>query len=421
MLKYMTKNYLKNIIKDLPKTPGVYKFYNKLGRIIYIGKASNLKNRVSSYFNSTSLDSARDKHDLKTEKLVSRIANLKYETTNSVLEALILEANLIKRHQPHYNIKQKDDKTFANIYITKEYFPRIFVSRPTDLQTKKLQPNKLKSYGPYLSTEDVREALRILRKIFKFRDCSDNKFKIHQKRNQHCLFYPLNLCSAPCVGKIDKNNYKKDINKVILFLEGKNKKLINKLRKEMAQTSKKQNYELAAKLRNEIFALSHVNDSSLIQNNRLVANNRLPNRIEAYDISNIGKHFAVGSMVVFTNGEIDKNEYRKFKIKSVEGQNDLKMLEEILARRKKHQEWLTPNLIIVDGGKNQLRIVEKIFPKFAIIAVSKDSRHNPSKVIKNRFAKNINLEQKLIFRIDIEAHRFAIKYHRKLRTKNLLK
>jgi len=413
------KNNIKKKLKNLPKTPGVYKFYNKHGRIIYIGKASSLKNRVSSYFVGA--------HDLKTEKLVAQISNVKYQITNSVLEALVLEANLIKKHQPHYNIKQKDDKTFANIYITKDEFPRIFVARPNQIKNSPLDARQVKLkiknyYGPYMSADNAREALRILRKIFKFRDCGDNKFKSQQKRHQPCLFYPLNLCSASCVGKIDKISYKKDIQKIILFLQGKNKKLITALKKEMRALSHKQNYELAAKLRNEIFALSHVNDSSLIESRRsLVVGQKLPERIEAYDISNIGKNFAVGSMVVFSNGEIDKNEYRKFRIKTVESQNDLKMLEEILIRRKKHHEWANPNLIIMDGGKNQLKIAARLFPKTPIIAVSKNSRHQPSRTIKNRLAKKITLDQKLIFRIDVEAHRFAIKYHRQLRSKNLLK
>lgn len=411
-------NNVKQKLRELPTNPGVYRYYDREGCLIYIGKASVLKNRVKSYFMGA--------HDSKTEKLVSEIADIKWETTSSVIEAIILESNLIKRYKPKYNILSKDDKSFIQIALTKEEFPRFLAIRPTD--KKNLDAPIQKYFGPYTNASSVKEILSIFRRIFTFRDCSKNKFEKYSKKNSHCLFYPIRLCPAPCAGKITKKDYANIVNQMVDFLEGRKKRVISSLKKQMETFSRMQMYEQAAIIRNRIFAFTHINDIALIKKERTLEQyNNIPSRIEAYDISNIGQHYAVGSMVVFTGGEIDKNEYRKFKIKyqvsSIKYQNDPAMIGQILDRRLNHQEWTYPDLILIDGGKGQLSAALKVLKnhklKIPIIAVAKGPTRKGFQLFKNSLAVKITLEKNFIESVRDEAHRFAITYHRKLRSKSL--
>lgn len=292
---------LKKIISKLPKSPGVYKFYDARNRFIYIGKATSLRDRVRSYFTGA--------HDMKTEILVSKIRKIKFEKTETVLEALILESNLIKKNQPKYNINAKDDKSFSYFLITKnEDFSRVLIVRKTDLAN---YPAK-KIYGPYTSKNQMEIALKIIRRIFPFHARKQNT-------ENGCLDYQLGRCPGPYAGMISKRDYQRNIRGIEIILSGKKKSLIKKLEKEMKGYSKKHNYEKAAELRNKIFALQHIQDVALITSN-------IPDpeyseaekgmRIEGYDISNVGGDYAVGSMVVFTDSKPDKSQYRKLKIKN---------------------------------------------------------------------------------------------------------
>ncbi len=409
---------IKTQLKNLPKKPGVYLYSDKNGKIIYVGKASNLKNRVSSYF--------RGAHDAKTEQLVSNIAKLDFKITDNVFEALLLESNLIKKYQPKYNIKLKDDKSYVNIYITKEEFPRIFVGRSNQLSAYSRQPKIFRVFGPFVSKENAAEALKILRKIFKFRDCGQNKFNLYKKRNQPCLYYPLGLCSAPCAGKISKIDYIKDVRNLSKILGGKTKKTINDLEKQMKKYSASQEYEKALTMRNQIFALKHINDASLVTKELSALSKQPSVRIEAYDISNITGKYATGSMVVWENNEFNKSQYKKFKIKFTDEINDLAMLFEVIARRARHNDWAKPDIILVDGGKNQINAAQKainstFLKNTSIVGVVKNNKHKPIKIIKNADALNIKIDSKTLFKIDAESHRFAIKYHRLLRNKEFLK
>jgi len=319
-------------IKNLPNTPGVYLMKDRQNRILYIGKASSLKKRVSSYFERP-LNS-------RLEKMFGKVKKIDYQATNSVIEALILEANLIKKYQPKYNVKLKDDKSFVNIIISRENFPRVYVDR-----LKKAVKGKI--FGPYTSTKSAHQALRILRKIFPFRHC-------RRLPKKTCTYYQIGQCLGPCIGACSKEDYKKIIRHLTLFLQGRKRGLIQTLKKEMNLEAKRENFERAAVLRNRIYALEHIRDVALISDDARESVDGVPFLIEAYDISNISGKSATGSMVVFTNGKINKDEYRLFRIRKVKGIDDIACLKEVLARRLKHKEWGLPDLIIIDGGRGQL-------------------------------------------------------------------
>lgn len=445
-----TMNQLKQKIKRFPKSPGVYLMKNSRGEIIYIGKASLLRNRVESYFEKP--------HGSRIEKLVAEIADVEYQITSTVIEALILEANLIKKYQPKYNVKEKDDKSFLYVAFTNEKFPQVMLLRGRELEKiqdskGKIQNYKLKLkikkfFGPYTSTASLRAALDILRKIFPYRDCST-----FPKRP--CLQYHLKRCSAPCVDLVSASDYQKSIKSLILFFEGKKEKIIKNLKKEMKTLSKKENFEEAARLRNQIFALEHIQDVAVIKNESGIMNHEsginVFGRIEGYDISNISGTSAAGSMVVFENGRPKKNDYRRFKIKTVCGANDVAMLKEILSRRLKRiknqesrikklknhdsyfiihnsQTWPLPDLIIIDGGWGQINAAREILAKHKIeipvIGVAKGFDRKQDRLVYSK--ENLELRRvaeqykNLLLQVRDEAHRFAHNYHKVLRKKKLL-
>jgi len=397
---------LKKIIAGLPKTPGVYKFYDSRNRLVYIGKATSLRDRVRSYFNGV--------HDIKTQKLVSEIKNIKFEKTDTVLEALILESNLIKKNQPKYNVREKDDKSFAYFLITKnEEFPRLLIVRKTDLAK---YPCK-KIYGPYLSKRQMEIALKIIRRIFPFHSRK-------QKTEQGCLDYQLGRCPGPYAGVISKKDYRKNIRGVEMILSGRKKSLVKKMEKEMKEHSQKHEFEKAAELRNKIFALQHIQDVALISNDTIQLAPTNPDqvfRIEGYDISNVGGDFAVGSMVVFADKKPDKSQYRKFKIKTVPGINDVGMIREVLTRRFKN-DWPLPKIILIDGGKGHLNAAENVVKDFEldipVVALAKGPTRKKLDLHYTKTAHQyfeIISDIVLLERIRNEAHRFAIAYHRNLR------
>ena len=408
-----------------PDVPGVYLF-KKNKDIIYIGKATSLKDRVRSYF-SNDLISTRGPLILD---MVFQADNIDFIQTDSVLEALILESNLIKKHQPRYNTKEKDDRSYNYVIITKEVFPRVLVQRGKNIDFKNLISNSLKLkaiYGPFTNGTQLKEALKIVRKIFPFID--DKSLN-----NTGYKFYKEIGLAPETKGDDAVKDYKKNIKNISLFFMGKKIDIIKNLEKEMKVLAKKQEFEKAGQMKRTIFALNHIQDVALIKDETLTTNSsqlKANFRIEAYDIAHISGTNTVGVMTVVENGEMNKNEYRKFSArggsafggKTVLGNskpNDTAALGEILRRRLNHEEWKFPDIIVVDGSTAQKNIAEKTLKKFGVadiivVAVTKDERHRP-KMITGREEIVHKYESEILI-ANSEAHRFAIKYHRNVRSK----
>lgn len=425
-------------LKILPSSPGVYIFKDKNRKILYVGKAGSLKDRVGSYFQN------REGYARPIEIMIHEVKDIEIKKTDTVLEAYILEQELIKKFQPKYNATGKDDKSFAYVLLTKEDFPRWLILRGTDIsqitndklqitnksqnsndkipkgiRNIKYQMPHTKIYGPYTSKKQIEIVLKIIRKIFPYH----NKI---QKTEKGCLDYQIGLCPGPYDNAISKTDYAKNIRGIKMILEGKKKGLVAKLKKEMENYSTKEDFEKAAEMRNKIFALQHIQDIALISERR--GQRFLPPtgavRIEGYDISNISGKYGVGSMVVFDNSnggmEPNKSQYRKFKIKTIDGANDVGAMEEVLYRRFKNN-WSRPNLIILDGGAGHLNMARKILRNYKIeiplLAVAKGSTRK--KLDRRSFGTVPKLSENIIEQVRDEAHRFAIEYHRKLRKRSV--
>jgi excinuclease ABC subunit C len=410
-------------IKQLPDRPGVYLYKDKTGEIIYVGKATSLRRRVASYFMRAG--------DIKTEKLVADIFDLETRETPTAIEALILESELIKKYKPKYNIKEKDDKSFIYVGITKEEFPKPILIRGHEFASAKSK--LLAFFGPFTSSGSLREALKILRGIFPWSECTSPPVG---GKTRPCFYYGIKKCPGVCVGKISRADYMKNIRSLILFFEGKRAQVVSGIKKEMALAAKSQDFEKAADLRNRLYSLEHIRDIALIKKDDYEISVENPSvakgvnggfynamgRIEGYDISNISGTSAVGSMVVFSGGESEKSEYKKFKIRTVNGANDVGMMAEVLTRRFGN-DWPHPDILFVDGGLGQvnvaLRILKKFNLKIPVVGIAKGlSRKN------DRFVFDVRDEElrravenfgDLFKRVRDEAHRFAIGYHRKLR------
>ncbi|MDQ5883541.1 MAG: excinuclease subunit [Patescibacteria group bacterium] len=396
--------------QDLPKLsdgPGVYLFKEK-EQILYIGKATSLRDRVKSYFGKD-LFNTRGPMILD---MVTKSDSLLFFETDSVLEALILEANLIKKHQPLANTKEKDNKSFYLVCITKEEVPKVLTIRERELQTS--DQKFLVKFGPFPNGSVIREALRIIRRIFPFQD--ENSLKKDQKE-----FY-RQIGLAPDSSSIDfKTAYQKNIENVILFFKGKKRDLVKKLEREMMELAKEERFEDADAIKKKIFALNHIKDVSLIKKEN-TENREKKFRIEGYDVSHTGGSEMVGVMTVVTNGTPEKGEYRKFKIKGFDKSNDVGALREILLRRFAHTEWVYPNMIVVDGSVAQKRATEKVLNEIGavipVIAVVKDERHKPKALLGGK--DYIKGREDAIVLVNAEAHRFSIKYHKDLRGKKFL-
>ncbi len=378
------------------------------GVVIYVGRAGSLKKRVASYFTKA--------HDAKTEALVAHIASINSIKTDSVLEATFKEAELIKKYQPKYNIEQKDDKSFMYAVITKDAYPRVLAARGRELE--KTTELYQAVFGPFKSRDLLQSLLKLVRKIIPFSSC---KPPANQKKSKPCFYYHLGECQGVCIGAITPREYKKIIKNLILFFSGKRKRVIANLVREMERLSKEENFESAARIRNQLYNLKHIRDVALIKKEEMP---EIPfQRIEGYDVSNISGKYAVGSMVVFTRGEPDKKEYRKFKIKTVEGINDVKMLKEILGRRFTHNEWNLPDIIFIDGGVAQVNagaeIARSMNFSVPIVGIAKGKTRKKVELIFNKEARILKKEimelREIFARVRDEAHRFALSYHKKLR------
>jgi excinuclease ABC subunit C len=403
-------------LKSLPTSPGVYIFKNKSGEVLYVGKATSLKDRVNSYFQS------RSGYARPVEMKISQVFNIEVKKTETVLEAYILEQALIKKWQPKFNALGKDDKSFSYIAITKEDFPRILFLRKREIdQDADIKSKFSKIYGPYISKKNIEIALKILRKIFPYHSRA-------QHTEKGCLDFQIGLCPGPYAGAISKEDYAKNIRGIQTILKGKKKTLLIKIKKAMLICSEKKEFEKATILRNQIFALRHISDVALISYSR-DAIDRISTgammRVEGYDISNISGKSNVGSMVVFdnTNGEMqsNKSQYRKFKIDTVVGVNDIASMREVITRRFSHN-WTLPGLIILDGGQGHLNMARSVLRNFKLeiplMAVAKGLTRK--KIDRYVFGNVPEISDEVIERIRDEAHRFAIAYHKKLRKKSFM-
>ncbi|MFH1888819.1 MAG: excinuclease ABC subunit UvrC [Candidatus Omnitrophota bacterium] len=400
---------LKDIVANLPQTAGVYIFKDAQGAIIYVGKAKALKKRVQSYF--------RKPVDTKTQLMVAKIADMEYKLCQTESLALILEASIIHKYTPRYNVSLRDNKSFPLVKITNEDFPVVSI-------TRKRVADGSRYFGPYTSAGLLREAMRIIRKYFPYRSSEKMKQEVR-------MYSKIGL--APAIEGGDKEEYAKTIGNISLILEGKTDELIKKLTREMHLRSGGHEFERAAKIRDQIEALSVMSESAgrysrkeeLEDLKNLLHLKRLPERIEAFDISNIYGKEACGSMVSFSNGISDKNNYRRFRIKTVETIDDYKMLAEVVRRRYSgslSQELSLPDLALIDGGRSHLAVARKELEglglKIPLVSIAKDrenlyikDKKNPIKLVRDTPALN------LIRRVRDEAHRFAVSYHHLLRRK----
>ncbi|WP_256440234.1 excinuclease ABC subunit UvrC [Sedimentibacter sp. zth1] len=548
-------------LKKIPDNPGVYLMKNSFNDVIYVGKAKNLKRRVRQYFQSRN-------HSTKIENMIKNINYFEYIMTDTEVEALILEANLIKKYMPKYNTLLRDDKQYPYIKITtNEMYPRI-------MKVRQVKRDGCKYYGPYISNYAVSEIIEIVGNLFKLRKCNMS-LNGTKKCKRPCLNYHINKCAAPCMGIVDKDVYRREVDKVIGFLNGGGENIISTLKESMINASKSLDFELAAKYRDQIrsveiihekqkidvattnvdqdvigtaigieeacvqvffirngkimgrehFLLTNienetreeivtsfitqfytgtvyipkeilleceVDEKELFENLltekrgnkvtiktpikgeknmlvKMVKKNALevlekgsarikkemenskiaiealkdllelkeaPYRIEAFDISNIQGVESVGSMVVFENGMASKSNYRRFKIKTVIGPDDYKSMEEVLERRLnrglstdgERSFNKIPDLMLIDGGKGQTGIAERVVENFGlnipVCGMVKDDKHTTNGLLYKGVEiplKRTSEVYKLVWKIQEEAHRFAINYHRNLRDKTVFK
>lgn len=401
-------------VKKLPDSPGVY-FFTRGRKILYIGKATSLCDRVRSYL------LPEDGHGRggRITQMLDRATGVRYQRTGSVLEALLLESALIKKHQPKYNTREKDDKSYWYVVITKENWPRVLMVRGKlmgslsrrqagDASKNSLPPAAV--FGPFPHGAELREALRLIRKIFPYRD------KCKPFVGKKCFNAQIGLCPGVCAGAITSVDYRRRIGHLELLLAGRVRPLIAALTREMGKASRDQDFEKGARFRDHIRALKHIQDVALIKtwkSDFQVQGSRTSRfRIEAYDIAHLSGGNAVGVMAVADGDGFKKSEYRKFKVSH--GADDLANLSEVLERRLAHHEWPKPDLIVIDGGTNQLNVAKNVLIKAKIasrvVSVVKDKRHRPKSLLGDR--KMICQYRALILRLNYEAHRFAIAFHR---------
>ena len=380
---------LSDHVKSFPDSSGVYRFLDAQGGILYIGRATSLRKRGSNYFTN--------RIDARIAEMVSLAADIRYEQTDTVLEAIILEANLIKKYWPKYNVKDKDNRSFLYIVIPKTDYPKPLVVRHRELE--KFSAIKADIFGPYQSITLIKNALKIIRRIFPYSTCVPNVGK-------PCFDHQIGLCPGICVGAITKKDYQKNIKSVILLLSGKKELLLKRLAKEYPEKA---------------VSLRHIQDVSLITRDELVQEVPGAHRIEGYDISHLTGKETYGSMVVFTDGEADKEQYRLFAVRDAAASDDLHALEEVVTRRFRHDEWDLPDLIMIDGGRPQVDHIAGVFrtynitvPMVGISKYSGDALVFPLGTKQSVRALAETLKPVLL-RVRDEAHRFALRSSRRKR------
>lgn len=410
----MTKEQLTK--KQLPDAPGVYFFLGTRKEILYIGKATSLRSRVKSYF----MPDLREKRSELVEQMVALAKSVEWTKTDSVLEALILETNLIRTHKPKFNTISKDDKSFNELVITNEEFPRVLVVRAKDVASD-FSPEDIKyHFGPFPSGSLFREALRIVRRLFQFYDTKDAIGSERTKMAKGKIDFNRQIGLYPDVQS--KKEYQKTIRHIKLFFEGKKTQIIKELERDMMKCAKEEKFEQAHIIKKKIFALQHIQDIALIKSDSRMYRDEKSVRIEAYDVAHHAGKDMVGVMTVVEGGEPARSEYRKFKINTVQRSNDTAALKEMLERRLAHDEWPYPQLIVVDGSTAQKNAAEFVLKKhdvlIPVVGVVKDEKHRPLRIIGPRSL--VEKSHDFILLANAEAHRFAITYHReKSRKRNI--
>ena len=392
----------------LPDAPGVYFFRDVDGNVLYIGKATFLKDRVRSYFNPDLIET----RGLRLVSMITSASTVTFQETGSVLEALLLESKLIKDHSPQYNVKEKDDKSFTCVIITKEKYPRVLTMRIRDYEKKFTKKDVAHVYGPFASLPQLRSAMKIIRKMFPYRDtCELNSHK-------PCFNAQIKLCPGVCIGQITEEDYMKNINNIRRLFDGKKTEIKKSLEKDMKDYAKRQMFEKAGVARNTLFAIDHIKDISLITEDKVLSFKDKSFRIEAYDAAHISGTSRVGVMVVVHGGHLEKEEYRKFKLEE-NINDDYEGLRQIMIRRFSHKEWQFPDLVVIDGGLAHKQIAEKVLASLSLlipcVSVVKDERHKPKDILGDKV--HVDYHKKDILLANAEAHRFAIGYHKTLRNK----
>lgn len=409
---------IKKTLNNLPHAPGVYIMKDAKGAVLYVGKAIDLKKRVASYFQTSR------NHPARIRSMVSKVAQVSTVPASTEAEALIYENGLIKQLSPKYNIALRDDKSYPQLKLTiNEKFPRLIL-------TRQRSDDGAIYYGPYTSAKLLKKALKILQKLFPLRTCN-------RMPEKTCLQFDINQCPGPCEGKISEERYKDIVTQLKLFLEGRRTELLKLLSDKMVRLSAQEKFEEAGEYRNRLEALSAMKEDKVLYGpmkeskelkDILGIKGRLET-IEAFDVSDIMGDEAVGSLVFFRKGKPDKNEYRKFKIRTVRGMDDYAMMRELVRRRYSRsleEKKALPDLILIDGGRGHLSVALDELKKLGLgnipaIGLAKEfekiyvsGRNDP--IILPGESKALHLLQ----RIRDEAHRFAISYHKKLMSKRIV-
>jgi len=419
--------------KTLPHAPGVYLMKDTAERVIYVGKAKDLRNRVSSYFHKAALEDAR------TAPLIPEIHDIDTIQTESEVDALLLEARLIKDLRPKYNRDLKDSKTFPYLQIrTREPFPRVEMTRIP-------KEHGVKLFGPFVKSSELRGAILALQKIFKFRTCTLD-IRLNDERwrwFRPCLLHSLNQCSAPCNYRVGVEEYRKNIYRLMRVLEGKKKQLLAELQREMKSAAAEMRYEAAAELRDQIHHLSTLDQRGNVETHlqpelfavdprqgvlalkKVFKLETIPRVIEGIDIAHLGGSDMVASLVRFIDGLPFKPGYRRYKIKSVSGIDDFASIAEVVSRRFSHEEWEqpVPDILLIDGGKGQLNSALSALEHTPqrpglVVSLAKQeeeifvpNQDEPIKLTRRSFAL------RLLQYVRDESHRFAQHYHHLLRQK----
>jgi len=427
----------KEKVKDFPDGPGVYLMKDAEGRVLYIGKAKNLKNRASSYFTNIA------GKDPRIAEMIPLIADIDHLATASEVDALLLENRLIKDIQPKFNVDLKDDKTFPYLQIvTNEDFPRVEVTRqPLD--------RGVKLYGPFTSAGALRAAVQALQRALKFRTCTldidadDAKWQYYRP----CLLHSIQQCTAPCNFRISKEDYKRDIRRLMRVLDGHREEVVAELQAEMEEASKNLHFERAAELRNEIQAMAKLDlrgdvesdaqpeaffvdpAKGLAKLKKILGLSSLPRTIEGIDIAHLAGKETVASLVKFIDGVPFKPHYRRFRIKTVEGVDDFASIREVILRRfraEREDEWEPPDILMIDGGKGQLNAALEAFaalqtspPTLCSLAKREEEIYLPGDAPPIRLRRH-NAGLRVLQAVRDEAHRFARHYHHLLRSKKAI-
>jgi excinuclease ABC subunit C len=423
-------------VKQFPAGPGVYLMKDADGRVIYVGKAKNLRNRASTYFTKA----AAEEH--RTAELVKHIADIDFVPADSEVDALLMEARLIKDIQPRFNTDLKDDKSFPYLQIRyREDFPRVEFTR---------QPRQrgVKLYGPFTSARGLRMAVQVLQRIFKFRTCQldiradDERWRWFRP----CILHNIGQCTAPCNFRVTKDDYRKQIRALRLVLEGKKDKLIREMEEQMRAAAAATQYEKAARLRDEIEALKKLEMRGDVDKDvqphvfqidpkrglaglrKVLGLPQTPRTIEGIDIAHLGGQDTVASLVSFIDGLPFKPGYRRYKIKSVEGVDDFASVREVVSRRFRRlsdEEGVFPDILMIDGGKGQLNAALQAFrmlsiepPTLISLAKREEEIYRPGESEPIRLSRS-SAALRLLQYVRDEAHRFAQHYHHLLRRKKL--